>query len=377
MSILDKISVDLQHEATLAGQLRQQFTWLIATGQLRPGDRLPPLRNLARHLGINLHTVRAAYLRLAEDGLVVMRQWFGTRVLAYDPVRLAQAAGSLRSHTVGIILPSMANPFYHPFVEGVESVASEDHTMLFVCNTHDDSGEALRYLNQLSAKGVDGVIVVSHDVAGFPLPPSSLGPDPLPVISVDWPDSGGYSVLMDLASAGYQATRHLLDHGHSRVGLVTAQQPAANVDPIESGYWRALREAGIAPDLDRVARVGGFAVEHGAEGARRLLALSQPPTAIFAIADVLAIGALREIKGAGLRVPEDVALVGFNDCPIAALVDPPLTTVAAPARQMGVEAMKMLQCLIAGTQPCRGRVLLPVSLVIRRSCGTHESTFSN
>jgi LacI family transcriptional regulator len=292
-------------------------------------------------------------------------------------VRLAQAAGSLRSHTIGIILPSMANPFYHPFLEGVESVASEDHTMLFVCNSHDDAGDALRYFAQLSAKNVDGIIVVSHDVSGFPLPPSGRGPDPLPMISVDWPDSGGYAVLTDLAGAGYQAARHLLEHGHRRVGLITFRTPTAKVRPLEEGYWRALREAGLPPDLDLVARVDGFEVPAGMEGARTLLSLQRAPTAIFAIADMLAVGALVEIRSAGLRVPEDVALVGFNDVPIAALVDPPLTTVAAPARQMGAEAMKMLQCLIVGTQPCRGRVLLPVSLVIRRSCGTHEPSISH
>jgi DNA-binding LacI/PurR family transcriptional regulator len=181
---------------------------------------------------------------------------------------------------------------------------------------------------------------------------------------------------MDLAGAGYQATAHLLEHGHRRVGLITYRAPMANVRLVEGGYWRALREAGLATDLDLVVRVGGFDGAAGAEGARRLLALPRPPTAIFAIADMLAIGALKGIKAAGLCVPEDVALVGFNDITIASLVDPPLTTVAAPASEMGAEAMQMLQCLIAGTQPCRGRVLLPVSLVVRRSCGTHEPSLS-
>jgi len=376
MTLLGKISVDLQHEATLAGQLRQQLTWLIASGQLQPGDFLPSVRQLAGHLGINVHTVRHAYSKLEDDGLAETRQGSGTRVLPYDPIRLTQFAGSLRSYTVGVILPSLANPFYHAFLGGVGSIANEDRTMLFVCNTHDDPDEALRYFAQLSAKNVDGVIVASHDASGFALARGSAGPATLPVISADWPDSGGYAVLMDLAGAGYQATAHLLEHGHRRVGLITYRAPMANVRLVEGGYWRALREAGLATDLDLVVRVGGFDGAAGAEGARRLLALPRPPTAIFAIADMLAIGALKGIKAAGLCVPEDVALVGFNDITIASLVDPPLTTVAAPASEMGAEAMQMLQCLIAGTQPCRGRVLLPVSLVVRRSCGTHEPSLS-
>ena len=109
----------------------------------------------------------------------------------------------------------------------------------------------------------------------------------------------------------------------------------------------------------------------GAEGARKLLALTQPPMAIFAIADMLALGALCAIKSAGLRIPQDIALVGFNDIPTAALVEPPLTTVAAPAQEMGAVAMQMLQDLIAGRKPSHRRVVLPVSLVVRQSCGAH------
>jgi DNA-binding LacI/PurR family transcriptional regulator len=132
-----------------------------------------------------------------------------------------------------------------------------------------------------------------------------------------------------------------------------------------------LREAGLAPDPALIARVPAFDMAAGAEGARRLLALNPPPTAIFAIADNLALGAMTAIKGAGLRIPQDLALVGFNDIPIAGLVDPPLTSVAAPAREMGMQAMRMLKDLIAGRPPAQAQIALPLSLIVRASCGAH------
>jgi LacI family repressor for deo operon, udp, cdd, tsx, nupC, and nupG len=118
--------------------------------------------------------------------------------------------------------------------------------------------------------------------------------------------------------------------------------------------------------------VPGFDLAAGAEGARRLLALPEPPSALFAIADTLALGALQFIKASGRKVPEDFALVGFNDIPLAALVEPALTSVAAPAEELGRQAMGMLRELIAGRPPAQREIVLPVSLAVRESCGSHS-----
>ncbi len=370
MDILDKITINPRLEATLTQQLSRQFTWLIASGQLRPGDRLPTVRRLAQHLAISVNTARSVYQKLESDGLTETRHGAGTRVLPYDTGRLSQIAAELRSYTVGVILPSLSNPFYHPFLAGAEEVAHRDLTMLFVCNSHDDPGEARRYFAQLAAKHVDGIIAVSHDTSEFLI--SAPGAPLLPVITVDWPGARGYAISLDLAGAGHQATRHLLAHGHQRVGLITWEHERANVTLINAGYQQALREAGLTPDPGLVARVPAFDIAAGASGARRLLALNPPPTAIFAIADTLALGAMAAIKQAGLSIPQDIAVVGFNDIPTAALIDPPLTTVAAPAHDMGVQAMRMLKDVIAGRSPAQAQVVLPISLMVRASCGVHS-----
>jgi DNA-binding LacI/PurR family transcriptional regulator len=376
MELLEQIRIDRRSDTNLAQQLKLQLAWLIATRHLQPGQRLPSVRLLAHHLSINLHTVRSAYQKLEADGLVVTRQGLGTQVTAYEPVQMARLASAQRTHTVGVLIPSIQNPFYQTFFQGIEAVASRSRMMLFLCMTGDDPGETNRYYGQLAARHVDGLILASQDSGMFlPSDPEQLEQSLLafPLVSTDWPGSRGYSVELDLEGSGYLATRHLLEHGHERVGLISLMWDGPNIAPLKRGYRMALQEAGLALDPQLVAGVQGFDLAAGEEGARRLLALKQPPTAIFAIADLLALGALRCIKRAGLRVPLDIALTSFNDIPMADMVDPSLTTVAAPAYQMGQEAMKMLEQLMAGEHPRHRRVLLPASLVVRQSCGDHTS----
>lgn len=377
INILEHIHLNSSLDTTLAQQLKQQLSWFIASGQLKPREYLPSVRQAASHLGINFNTVRNAYQKLEVDGLVETHQGSGTRVLPYDLQRVAQLTGNLPSHTVGVILPSLTNPFYHAFLQGVEVVANQAHIMLFMCVTHDDPGDARRYYAQLASKNVDGILLTSQDDSAFLPLDRTQGRQVqpmLPLVTADWPSSTGYAVSIDLENAGYLATRHLVEHGHRKVGLITHALEFSNVEPVNRGYQRALQEAGILNPPECVAAVHGFDITAGSEGARMLLDLQQPPTAIFAITDLMAIGAMRAVQQAGLDVPQDLAVAGFNDIPLAALVSPPLTTVSAPAHQMGLEAMKMLRSLIVRKQPVHKHISLPTALVVRQSCGHHADS---
>jgi DNA-binding LacI/PurR family transcriptional regulator len=365
MGPLDSLSVNPEQGMTLAHQIKLQLAWLIASGRLPPGDRLPPVRDMAQRLSVNLHTVRSAYRLLADEGLVAMRPGSGTHVLDPGPQRLRPATGPLRTHTVGVILPNLTNPFYHAFLRGIEEKTAEDHALLFVCCSHESRGLAMRYFAQLAAKHVDGIILAAHD----PAPYLADNSGPLPLVSVDWPGAACASVLLDLEGAGYQATQHLAEHGHRRIGLITFAHEAANVALINQGYRRALAEASLEVEPELIAAVPGFDAASGAAGARHLLSLRRPPSAVFAIADTLALGALGALKQAGRRVPQDVALAGFNDIDLAAQVEPPLTTVAAPAQRLGVEAMQLLHAQLAGQGRPKRAVKLPTHLVVRQSCG--------
>lgn len=371
MTLFDNLKVNPKQGITLAHQLKQQITWMITNGQLPAGSRLPSVQEMAKRLGINLHTVRSAYHQLESEGLVDSRQGRGTHVLPFDLAHFAQVVSNLRSHTIGVILPSWQNPFYHLFLQGVEEIAEADQTLFFIGNTHDDPQAAFQQLARFSARQVDGVLVVAHDVSSIfkTGEKESVRSDPLPIVTVDWPSSSGCRVLVDLEDAGTQATRHLVSHGHRRIGLITFAHDLANVVPINHGYQQVLVESGLTPDPAYQVRVPGFDLASGYEGARRLLSLPKPPSAIFAIADMLALGAMKAIKDSGLRIPHDIALTSFNDIPLATLVDPPLTTVAAPAVELGRESMRRLRQLIDGKPIDQSQVMLTVQLVVRQSCG--------
>lgn len=358
------IRVDPQARIPLATQVTQQLTWLIASGDLEHGAELPPARDLAATLGINVNTVRAAYQQLGSDGLVSVGRGRRARVLSYDRTLAARASGGTPSFSIGVIIP-MFVPFYAPLIDGIEK-AAEHPVMLFICNARDDPEIAVGYLDRLIARQVDGIVAAAPLLmAGLSVPL----PDRPPVVFVDAPGVPTPNVQFDLEEAQYQATSHLVGHGHRRVGLITAPLEWPHVAPKFQGHTRALREVGLEPAGELTAVVPDFAVASGTDAANRLLDLPDPPTAIAAIGDDLAIGAYHAITARGLGIPEDVALTGNDGSEMAALIRPALTTVALPVREAGEQAIGMLEHLIAGDGPEPLQVILGVELAVGESCG--------
>jgi DNA-binding LacI/PurR family transcriptional regulator len=373
-NLLRFIRVDADAHIPLAAQLAQQIVWLMASGDVKAGDKLPPVRELAERLGINRHTVRAAYARLQASGLVIMRQGRGTVVLPHDAQSLAQIAPITPTFTIGILILGL-NPFYHPFLEGIDDAARGAPWLFFVSYTRESPELAARYVDQLVAKRVDGLILATGGlhVKARKSEGGSRDRDLPPVVSVDLPDAPGHAILLDSEGAGFRVTEHLVQHDHRRIGMVSGPLEFANLRECYRGYERALASAGLAVDRELVAEEPFFSIEAGRQGAERLLDLPEPPTAIFGAADVFAIGAMQAVKERGLRVPEDIAVAGYNDIELAALVDPPLTTAHAPAYEMGVAAMTMLRRLINGERVKPRCVTLDTPLVVRRSCGCGET----
>ncbi|WP_374969698.1 substrate-binding domain-containing protein [Terrabacter sp. BE26] len=340
-------------------------------GELEPGAQLPSVRALADRLGTNVNTVRAAYARLQTDGLVQTRHGVGTVVLPASADRLAHGAPRLVSNTIAVLIAAL-DPFYLSLLRGVEDVAAERGTLVLLADTQDSPALATATIRRLVARGVDGIIAVSaggvEDETGrdrsrrrSPMPP---------IVYVDQPDRKGFSVVLNGDRAGYLATRHLVEHGHERIGLVTAPLSWPNVSEIHRGYLRALSEAGGHP---LVAEMEEFTLEAGRKGIARLLDGPAPCSAVFATGDELTLGVVQEARGRGLEVPGELAVIGYPDLPAAALVDPPLTMISVPAHDVGVAAMRTLQALIAGTRPSPQRVVFDTELIVRASCGGHPS----
>ncbi len=368
MDISQYLRIDRDGAVPLNVQLVQQLRWLIVRGQASVGDRLPPVRKLAEALDINMHTVRAAYQELSNEGLVTSRPGAGTIVAAYDPERLASNVAGTPSFTIGVIVPTLEE-FYTPLLEAIDDALEHGPTLVVVCNTREDPAKAAWFVDQLVARGTDGIILVAHDPYDPSGAPISRLPALLPTVVVDWPTAPDPVVLFDMEGAGHQAAAHLIEHGHERIGVITPLVAPPSVAETHAGIQRALDDASLTLQPDYVAHVPDFTTPSGIDGAARLLALDPPPTAILALGDQLAIGVLHAANSHGISIPTDLALAGMGDISVAPYLDPPLTTVHQDAAAAGTAAIQALLQIINGEPPENTRLRLPTHLVIRRSCG--------
>ncbi len=190
-----------------------------------------------------------------------------------------------------------------------------------------------------------------------------------PIVYADAPQITRNSVSPDTEGAAYRATRHLIEHGHSRIGFVTAPLDWENVTPGYSGYRRAIEEAGLETASELVAEMPDFEPRSGYDGLAKLMAGEEPPQAIFFGADALALGALEALQDHDLRVPEDIAIASFGDLESAAISNPALTTARIPVYEIGYEAVERLQAIMSGSVESHPPLFLDCPLITRRSCG--------
>ncbi len=363
MSNAYKIRVDPEAGIPLATQLSQQFSWLIISGALDEGEELPPIQQLADELGINVHTVRAGYQQLAANRLVTLGRGRKARVLGFDRSRPQDSVGKLPSYSIGVIIPEFVS-FYAPLLAGVEAEAATQPAMVFVANAREDQATALRYLDRLVAKGVDGIIVAAallHPEATLP-PPGQP-----PIVYVDAPGAPGPSIEFDLRRSQHLATTHLVEHGHQRIGYITPPVGLPNVAPKLIGHNQALQTGGIEPNKQLTVETQDFEVSSGRQAAEALISLQKPPTAIAASSDALAVGTYQAARDNGIRIPNDLAVIGNDNTDISALIDPALSTVSLPTEQAGRLAVQAIDQIRHGDPPAQ--VILDVELVIRGSCG--------
>lgn len=361
------LHIDPQANLPIFAQLRQQITWLIASGKLKSGDRLPTIRELADQLGVHMHTVRQAYHSLEGDGLVETRPSRGTRVKPFELDKLVTNESVSPSHTIGVLIPNVYT-FYDPFISGVEEIARRSGYMIIVSITRDRADLTRQSVQQLIAKKVDGIIAASPVADSFKreLPISPGGP---PMVFADAPQFSTHTILLDLERAGFLAAQHLIEHGYKRIAFITAPLIWPNFLDTYKGYQRALDASSLDLEPDSVIETPSYSLEDGYQAGLRLLALNKPPKAVFVSGDLMAAGVIRALKDNGKRIPLDFAVVSKDNIELAALMDPALTTVNLPSYQMGVEAINMLMRLISKKRLEKKRVVLESELIVRRSCG--------
>jgi DNA-binding LacI/PurR family transcriptional regulator len=328
------------------------------------------ISDVARMAGVSISTVSRVLNGTAPVAEETVQQVnHAILTLDYAPHAAARTLAGRRTDTIGLLLPEISGAFYSPLIHGIESGAREAGFDLLIHTSADEFREHGRIQMPLDEHNTDGLLVFTNRLTdaelarfygrGFPLvllyrsAPAALD---IPVVTLE-NKAGARSLVEHLIVA----------HGRRRIAFLAG--PAGNEDSCwrEAGYLEALRAHGIEDD-PALHEVGAFDDKQGQAATERLLRQGAPFDAVFAGDDEAAMGCIQALTQAGTRVPEDVAVVGFDDVLFAHLMTPKLTTVRAPIETAGRQAAHMLISLIQGDEVER-LVLLPTELVIRQSCG--------
>lgn len=290
------------------------------------------------------------------------------RELGYRPSRVARRLRMKdgRAHLVGLIIPDIQNPFYAEIARGVEDAAYAAEYALLLCNSDENPEKERFYLDVMLSESVDGIVLPPFDDTDAAV--IEMAATGMPVVCVDRSMAKLKTDLVEVDNhrGAFEAVSHLLEKGHKHIGLIEGRSQVSTSRERRRGYLDALAERGITVRKE-LMRAGDFKQESGRILANELLALRKPPTALFVCNNLMTVGALATIHQRGLRVPQDVAIVGFDDLPWAEALDPPLTVVRQPAYEVGRQAMELLLKRIMDPDRAPVTVRLLPELVTRSS----------
>jgi len=323
------------------------------------------IKDIARAAGVSHSTVSRA---LRNSPLVNAKTAELVRKIAKEQNYIASAvARSLvtkRTNTIGIVVTSIADPFAGEVVGGIEECALANQYSVILASSHSDPDLEFRAVQSFYERRVDGVLVMASRVGDEYLSWLSEMNAPIVLINSHHPGEFTYSVRIDNGAGAKLAMQHLLEFGHRRIAYIGDEAGFQSDAERFSGYKKAMREAELVLDPTLVS-YGDGTPDSGLRAMSRLLALSQPPTAVFCYNDREALGAMRAVREHRLRVPDDVSIIGFDDLFLSSYTDPPLTTIRQPKHEMGLQATEILFGLLNGNNP-RSRISTGV-LVVRGS----------
>jgi LacI family transcriptional regulator len=328
------------------------------------------IHDVARAAGVHPSTVSRvlnARTRHLVSLTVAMRVAAAAQRLGYTPDPVAAGLRTRRSHTIGVLIPDLANPVFPPIVRGIESVLTDAGYTAIIANTDNEPARARAALDRFAARRVDGLVLATA-LRRDPLiaRARTLG---LPTVLVNRTIEAGAipAVVNDDAAGIALAVGHLVALGHAAIGHVAGPQQLSTGAARRAGYLAAIKARGIPVRGAPVAAARSYDIAAGAQAARTLLDTHPRLTAIVAANDLLALGCYDELARRGLACPRDVSVVGFNDMPFADRFSPPLTTVHIPLRLIGVEAARLLLEAIERPGAPEREVRLAPRLVVRGS----------
>lgn len=335
-------------------------------GNTHDPSRSPTIKDIAKRLGMSYATVsRALNNKYGVKEATRARVQEVAREMRYRPNAIARGLITRRTNTIGIVIPDLRNPFFPEVAAGIETEAERMGYSVLLGSSDWSPEREDRYINLLIERRVDGIILapVSRSAARYP---EAIPPDVPAVYVTSAPEDvkTGY-VVIDNERGGHIATEHLISRGYTPVGFLGAENGSDTGKARRRGYRAALEAAQIGFDPDRVY-LGPFSREGAASMIRRAVEDGTLPRGIFCENDNLAIGAIQTLSELGYRVPEDVAVIGFDDISWAGLHTVELTTIAQPMHEMGKRALRMLVDTIDEGRPPDAVVLEP-RIVLRRT----------
>ena len=330
------------------------------------------IKDVALRAGVSIASVSRA---LHGTGVVTdqtrLRVVTAARELRYTPHETARSLIRRRTNTVGVLLPDIFGEYFSDLIQSVDHAARKRGLHLLVTGSRGDNEELARALRSMSGR-VDGVLIMSP-FADVGILDGSL-PDSMPAVLMNTPNEGGRrpAIFIDNFGGAREMVQHLLRLGHQRIAHICG--PGNNYEANERlRGFKAAMSASPAGDSEVIA--GDFTEECGFRIGKALAKRGQLPDAVFAANDMMAIGCLLALRECGLRVPEDMAIAGFDDIPVARYLTPPLTTVRTQAAAVGMQALAVLAEVIEGKTPDSNREsVLAAKIVVRASCGEQSAT---
>jgi LacI family transcriptional regulator len=328
------------------------------------------IRDVARVAKVHPGTVSRA---LNEDTRALVNPETAERVmqvaeeLGYRPNRIARGLKTSRSHTIGVLIPDITNPLFPPILRGIEDRLDQEGYTSLIVNTDNDAGRERIYLEAMRARQVDGFISATARLDRELLDELVEAGTPLVLVNRSLEDASVPAVTVNDRQGIALAVEHVAALGHKRIGHVGGPQNLSTGHRRHLGFVTAMRAAGLRAPVRQIRFGAQFTEEEGAHACHELLDASPDVTAIVAANDLMAIGCYDTLEQRGLRCPDDLSILGFNDMPFVGRLRPPLTSVRVPQREIGKVAADLLLEQLGGEDRGPTEILLEPTLMVRGS----------
>jgi LacI family transcriptional regulator len=330
------------------------------------------LEDIAKKAGVSRSTVSRVVNNHPNVSPEVRKRILKTiQSTGFHPNAAARSLASQRTWMIGLVIPRsvssfFTDPFFPQLTQGIAFACNNNNytlSLFLVGNKEDEE----KIFPRISRRGLlDGILIQAGSSEDKLIDQIAKSNVPMVVVGRPFEPEGISNIDVDNVSAAISATRHLIDLGYKRIGMITGSRTSAVTIDRREGFYKALRAAGRKADEDLIIE-GDFTEDSGYVAMQKII--KDKPDAVFAQSDIMAVGAMRAVQDAGLSIPEDIAFVGFDDLPIASTFKPRLTTVRQPITRFGVKAVELLEDLIEnGIKPAR-HLIIDTELIIRDSCG--------